>query len=171
VRNLQTEARFDSATGEGVTSAYDGFGRMVSSSIDLGGVTRTLAYRYDRNGTRTRISHPDGAVFEQSRDGAGRPVLLSGPAAGPLLFVNYTAHGAPGNAGRGNQDASYFTYDGLQRLVAASPNVTLSYDPLGRPHQVTGASGTTTFLYAGDALVAEYDDGGNLRNKTAGGAS
>ncbi len=28
LRNLQLQARFDSAAGEGVTNAYDGFGRL-----------------------------------------------------------------------------------------------------------------------------------------------
>ena len=34
------------------------------------------------------------------------------------------------------------------------------YDPLGRLFQVSGASGTTQFLYDGDALVAEYNGAG-----------
>ena len=33
LRNLQLFARFDSASGEGVTNTYDGFGRQTSSSI------------------------------------------------------------------------------------------------------------------------------------------
>ncbi len=193
-------------------------------------------------------------MFEQSFDALGRPVFLSGPVAGALLYVNYAAHGAPGNVSRGNQDASYLSYDAIQRLsavmddhagttndvtfyysrnpagqlasltrtndayawtghyavsrpytanglnqytaagppggqitfaydlngnltsdgsrtytydienrlVGASPGVTLSYDPLGRLQQVTGTSGTTTFLYDGDALVAEYDAAGAM---------
>ena len=42
--------------------------------------------------------------------------------------------------------------------------MTLAYDPLGRLFQVTGGSGTTTFLYDGDALVAEYSGGTLLRS-------
>ena len=37
-------ARFDSASGEGVTTAYDGFGRLRTSSTNMGGTTRTLSY-------------------------------------------------------------------------------------------------------------------------------
>lgn len=38
----------------------------------------------------------------------------------------------------------------------------MRYDPLGRLYETVGASGTTRFLYDGDALVGEYDGGGNL---------
>ena len=41
-------------------------------------------------------------------------------------------------------------------------NVSLTYDPLGRLWQVSGNSGTKRFLYDGDALVAEYDQWGNM---------
>ncbi len=42
LRNLQTYARFDSASGEGVASAYDGFGRLTASSLTMDGATRVL---------------------------------------------------------------------------------------------------------------------------------
>ncbi|WAC23430.1 RHS repeat domain-containing protein [Blastomonas sp. SL216] len=57
------------------------------------------------------------------------------------------------------------TYDVENRLVSASGarNVNLAYDPLGRLWQVSGGpSGTRRFLYDGDALVAEYDQWGNM---------
>ncbi|HYG48876.1 MAG TPA: hypothetical protein VD846_13165, partial [Allosphingosinicella sp.] len=46
-RGLQTKARFDSLAGEGVTNAYDGFGRLVSSSSDMGGTARTVGNLHD----------------------------------------------------------------------------------------------------------------------------
>jgi RHS repeat-associated protein len=70
--------------------------------------------------------------------------------------------------------ATAFTYDVENRLVAASGarNAALRYDPLGRLYEVAGASGTTRFLYDGDALVAEYDAAGARQNLYvhAGGA-
>jgi RHS repeat-associated protein len=54
-----------------------------------------------------------------------------------------------------------FVYDVENRLVGGPGGVTLTYDPLGRLFQVSGgASGTTQFLYDGDALVAEYNAAG-----------
>jgi RHS repeat-associated protein len=253
LRGLQTRARFDDLlTGEGVTNGYDGFGRLVSSSTSMGGTTRTLAYQYESNGTRTRITHPDGTWFVYTYDGLGRPTYLS-TATSWALNQNYFDHGAPWITTRVNGTWSGWFYDGVQRpsalgfypvtsthgaafgygrnaagqltsvsrdnvgyawtahyavnrpyatnglnqytntggpafsydangnltndgvrsfsydienrLTSASPNVTLSYDPLGRLYQVTGSSGTTTFLYDGDALVAEYNAAGAVAER------
>jgi YD repeat-containing protein len=68
LRDLQLSARFDSQSGEGIANAYDGFGRLTSTSTDMGGITRTLRYRYDPAGNRTRIAYPDAA------DPAGRSI-------------------------------------------------------------------------------------------------
>jgi len=47
LRNAQLSARFDSQAGEGITNQYDEFGRLVSTSINMGGTARTLSYQYD----------------------------------------------------------------------------------------------------------------------------
>ena len=59
--------------------------------------------------------------------------------------------------------AATYGYDVENRLVGdVGADATLAYDPLGRLFQVVGRpSGTTRFLYDGDALVAEYDGAGN----------
>jgi YD repeat-containing protein len=102
LRNLQTAARFDSQSGEGITSAYDGFGRMVSSSTNMGGVTRALAYVYDANANRTRITHPDGPWFDLLHDGLNRPIYLAMTSSFGLAFTSYTAQGLPNASSRGN---------------------------------------------------------------------
>jgi RHS repeat-associated protein len=116
LRNLQTSARFTSQSGEGITNAYDGFGRMVSSSTNMGGATRTLTYQYDRNGNRTRITHPDGPWFDLTYDGLNRPYFLSVTGSFGLMFTSYTAHGLPNATSRGNDSLSPYDYDGIQRL-------------------------------------------------------
>ncbi len=58
--------------------------------------------------------------------------------------------------------ATTYVYDAENRLVSASggANVAMAYDPLGRLWRTSSAGyGTTQFLYDGDALVAEYDEG------------
>jgi len=251
LRNLQTFARFDSASGEGITNVYNGFGRLTSSSTNMGGVTRTLGHFYDPNGNRTYLIHPDGNYFQTWYDGGDRAFFNMANGAGGFgyLHVFFNNHGGPSWVGRGNGNATNLTYDGLQRvatmghdyvsgdvnwtyarspagqlgsiardndtyawaghvnvgrnyttnglnqytaagpatftydangnltadgtrtflydvenrMVGASGGVALSYDPLGRLYQVTGSSGTTTFLYDGDALVAEYNGATLLR--------
>jgi YD repeat-containing protein len=64
VRGDQIFARFDSPAGaDGVTNAFDGFGRLVSSAVSMDGVSRSLAYQYDGDGNRVRVTHPDGTFF------------------------------------------------------------------------------------------------------------
>ena len=49
------------------------------------------------------------------------------------------------------------------QVSGGATTATLTYDPLGRLYETSGAAGgasTTRFLYDGDALVAEYNDGG-----------
>jgi RHS repeat-associated protein len=256
LRNAPLYARFDSATGEGITNAYDGFGRLASSSTNLSGVTRTLSYTYDAAGNRLTLTHPDGTWFGAYYDARGRQNYLHANNVLGMIAMYFAPHGGvsavgrPGIAtwlgydavqrpatlahtaytpaatdvafsytrnpagqiatiGRDNDAFAWtghyavnrpYTTDGLNqytqagpaaftydangnlrtspgpianevltysydienRLVGrtsngASPTASLLYDPLGRLWRVTGASGTTTFLYDGDALVAEYD--------------
>lgn len=65
-----------------------------------------------------------------------------------------------------------YAYDVENRLLSASgaTNATLSWDPMGRLFQTTGAA-TTRFLYDGDELVGEYDGSGNLLRRYVHGSS
>ncbi len=116
LHGLQTAARFDSLSGEGVTSAYDGFSRLLSTTTSMGGTARTLAYAYDRDGNRTRITHPDGIWFETSYDGLDRAVWLRENGTVGRTAMNYYPDGTPYALGRINDQNSYWNYDGVQRL-------------------------------------------------------
>jgi YD repeat-containing protein len=75
LRGLQIRARFDDLlSGEGVTNAYDGLGRLVSASTSMGGTTRTLAYQYDANGSRTllRLRSSQAEAVRSVQLGLGR---------------------------------------------------------------------------------------------------
>ena len=85
LRGLQLSATFDSTSGEGLTSTYDGFGRMTVAEIDLGSVTRTLGAGYNKNGTRTSLTHPDAQVVSYNRDGLDR--LYYAAIGGVNLFT------------------------------------------------------------------------------------
>jgi YD repeat-containing protein len=63
LRGLQTEARFGSPAGAGVSNTYDAAGRLTASTSTMGGVSRTVSNRYDADGERIRIDHPGGAFF------------------------------------------------------------------------------------------------------------
>jgi hypothetical protein len=46
-----------------VGNRYDGFGRLIETSTNMGGFLRTLAHQYDREGRRTETTFPDGRKF------------------------------------------------------------------------------------------------------------
>ena len=74
LRGLQTSANF-SAIGGGVTNAYDGFGRLASTTTHIGGSVRTVSHLYDREGREVETTFPDGKKFWTARDGLGRMKL------------------------------------------------------------------------------------------------
>ena len=262
LRGLQLSARFDSQSGEGVTNGYDGFGRLVSSTTDMDGTSRTLSYQYDADGNRTRITHPDGQAFNAIYDPLDRMTELHesndwrisyffepfgglyqasrsnlthsytnydaiqrlhtsehyfpGPASAAdvasIFSLNpasqlagesrdndayawgghyavdraYTTNGlnqysAAGSASFGydangnltSDGANTYVYDVENRMVSVSGarNAGLRYDPLGRLYEISSASGTTRFLYDGDALVAEYDSSGMMTARYVHGSN
>lgn len=91
---------------------------------------------------------------------------------------NYTANGlnqysasgsiTPTYDGRGNVEtaggSTYYVYNSENMLTSSWGQATLSYDPLQRLFQVSGAS-TTRMLYDGATLIAEYDSGNSLQRR------
>jgi RHS repeat-associated protein len=126
LRGLQSYARFDSASGEGLTSVYDGFGRLTSSALTMDGVMRTLANAFDKNGNRTELTWPNAAKTSYSYDGLDRmSVLYDGAIGSPVEMVTY---GYNSRGLRSSQVARYgplssFGYDPAGRLNALSHNV------------------------------------------------
>jgi YD repeat-containing protein len=110
LRGLQTKARFPS-TGEAVTTAYDGFGRIGSSTVTRGGFS--IAYRYDRDadGNRTAIWHPDTIGFGYDLDGLGRVRAIQ-VGGGTLIAIGYDAMGRRKSLIRGDGSATDYRYDG-----------------------------------------------------------
>jgi RHS repeat-associated protein len=76
LRGLQTKAAFDGLAGAGVANAYDAFGRLTASTLTMGGVSRTISHRYDRDGLDSELTFPDGSKFWTGRDGLGRATGL-----------------------------------------------------------------------------------------------
>jgi RHS repeat-associated protein len=246
-------------SGQGETNSFDGMGNLTSRTSRMFSVSRTLAYQYDIEGNRTRITHPDGLYFTYNRDGLNRMCTIGENAAAPAcsttdpaaaLVVHYSPEGrrlditraggsvtsvqtdnalrmlsftqdfvgstndltntfgynaasqitslaqsnnqynhteALNRTGvyipnglnqytqidgatvthdtKGNITADgagmTFTYDMENHLVATGGTAasTLTYDVLGRLAQASLSTGTTQFLYDGDALVGEYVSG------------
>lgn len=137
LRGLQTFARFGSTSGQGVTSAYDGFGRPTSSASNMGGVNRTVGHQYDADGDRTRVSHPDSNYFTYTYDGLNRlSGILENGGAG-IVSQSYYAMGSRSDQTRGGVATTY-GYDFVTRpsswtdnLAGTGPDVTttVTYNP------------------------------------------
>jgi RHS repeat-associated protein len=139
LRGLQLYARFDSATGEGITNTWDGLGRMTASNIVMSGVQGTFSHQYDLNGARTRLTHPDGQSVEYNRDGLGRIYTVVMNGSDQLLHPQYDALGRASALYRLNganwSSPTTFVYDGLSRLTS------LTHDPAGSGYDVTTGLG------------------------------
>ncbi|HEX8585235.1 MAG TPA: RHS repeat-associated core domain-containing protein [Allosphingosinicella sp.] len=187
LRGLQTYARFNSASGEGVTTAYDGLGRPVSSTTTMGGTSRMLSYQYDADGNRTRITHPDGRYFGASYDGLNRMNVINADGSMALFATTFDRLGRTSAYQRGGSATAY-TFDAISRpasmqstFSSGTANLTTSftYNPasqiatLGRNNDAyawTGrynvnrsyaVNGLNQYTSAGPAVFG-YDANGNL---------
>lgn len=139
LRGLQTYARFDSGatTSDGLTTSYDGFGRMTSSAIKMDGVARTLAYVYDKNGNRTQLTWPDNIKHSYSYDGLDRMTTLYEGALGST--VNLVSYSYNNRGLRATQNGRYSQY------------AAFGYDPAGRlnglGHNFLGSGNDVAFTY------------------------
>lgn len=188
LRGLQTAARFDSATGaDAVVNGYDGFGRMTSSTVSMGGVSRAVGQSYDANGNRIRVTHPDGTYFTYDYDGLDRLVTVKQNGVTQIASNAYDARGQRAAAARGGVLTSY-TYDDVSRLFTQADDLSgtaydysagFGYNPAGQitaynranDLYVYGAYTPATTAYAVNGLnqytlvgggALGYDSNGNL---------
>ncbi|HEX8124042.1 MAG TPA: hypothetical protein VF548_00500, partial [Allosphingosinicella sp.] len=167
LRGLQTGARFDGYSGEGVAKAYDGFGRNVSTTTSMGGVSRTVSHQYDRDGGDVEIAFPDGARFWTERDGLGRMVGGYSGALGDstvgMTGFGYNWAGHLYRFGRRWGSATNLEHDALGRVTSlgewfndpASPTLsTFAYNPAS---QVTSETRSND-AYAWTGSVAANRD-------------
>lgn len=138
-RGLQTYARFDSPSGEGVTTSYTGFADVASTTTAMGGSSRTLSFLYDTDGSRIRVTHTDGQFVNYHRDGLDRLYYADLNGTTQLFYPPYDS------AGRVSV---------LYRLIGGAwgAQTSYSFDPISRLAAMTHAIGnggavTTAFGY------------------------
>ncbi|MGF7152239.1 RHS repeat-associated protein [Sphingomonas zeicaulis] len=177
LRGLQIWARFDSATGEGVTNGYDGFGRQTSTRLDMDGVSRELTFRFDADGNRTRITWPDAKLATYTYDGLDR--LTSVLRSGTVAVANYgynnrllreTFNGGV-NTSYGYDDAGRLT--GLSNdpagAVGYDNDYGFSYNPAGQITQLTKSN--NAFVYSGHYAVNRAYTTNGLNQYTGAGTT
>jgi len=135
--------RFASFSGSGVSYAYDGLGR-VSSTTDMN--NRTVSYSYNLASARTQLKYPDQMAVGYTVDALNR----------------LTAAGWNANSGLISQ-----TYDSLGRLTAQTKpggSTSWGYDNLGRLTSVTNDLNGTTYDIG---WTFAYNSAGQLYTSTA----
>lgn len=114
IRGLQLYARFASISGVGITNSYDGFGRLTSSSNNMGGTTRTNSHQYDAAGNRTRTTWPDSVYAGYHYEGRGLLDTVGINAVSGLLGRTYNDQAQLAQSTSGS--ITYYTYDTMGRL-------------------------------------------------------
>ena len=173
VRGLQTAARFDSGTGgDAVLSGYDGFGRLLSSTTAMSGTSRTLTYEYSADGSRTKVTHPDGQLFVYAYDPVGRLTDVFDPLGDGVNQWGYNAAGRRTFSFGGGQA---YGYDGLGRMtsltsVLSAPNTeTFAYNPAS---QMTEAKrSNAAYIWPGAVSVDRSYTVNGLNQYTAAGGT
>lgn len=180
--------RFASASGSGVSYAYDGLGR-VSSTTDING--RTLLFNYLTNSQRNSMTFPDGQgqYYYYTNTGA---LNWTGIAGGSVAYVpTHDSLGRVVAVGRPNSTGTSYSYDGLSRLASMTNNfagtandITWSFNARNAAGQITNWNASTAVYdyveaatvtdnrtYDGlnrDASIAAvtggYDAAGNMAN-------
>lgn len=140
--------------GRAAQYTYDPLGRL-SSAVTIGSTGYPqwgLSESYDRYGNRLTQTVTAGSApgVSLSFTANNRPSGYTYDASGNLIVEPLSP---PNN----------YTYDNENRLVGFSGNggnATYSYDDNGQRVQKAISGGTTTqYVYAGDRVVAEYDNG------------
>ena len=116
-------------------SAYDPLGRVTGSNRVTGSLTYNFGYTYNRAGSLTQESYPDGAQYLTQYDGANRITATGGPY--PLSTVSHIAY-APHGAIQ-----SYTLGNGVQRIFA--------YNARLQPEEITDVDTVHGYRCGGQA--------------------
>lgn len=152
------------------TFAYDDAGRIVSESVNLGILNRTIGYSYYKNGELKTVTKPDGSVYQYQYDAAGRVTDLIFPDNTRIQANSYQWE-APTQITYPGGTQAQLNVDGLLQLTgltvadgAANPLLQHSYT-----YDATGniTSQSTNF----DELQYDYDDITRLTSATGSESS
>lgn len=168
VRGHQLAARFDSTSGsDAATSVFDGFGRLTSSTVSMGGVSRTVEQGYDADGNRTSVTHPDTNYFSYDYDGLDRLITVKQNGATQVASMNYTAQGTPYQTARGAVLTTY-SFDSVMRPsglgddlsgTTADVSATFGYNPANQIIAQTRTNDSYGFAAYSTATTAYVANG------------
>ena len=111
--NVKSEV---SASGRRQRYTYDVFGRVLTATDPLNGIT---SFTYDRNGRLLSVADPRGNTTSYLYDGFGQLWRQVSPDSGVMSF-QYDAAGRVTSVTKASGGAITYAYDGLGRLLTRS---------------------------------------------------
>jgi RHS repeat-associated protein len=150
IRGLQTKATFDSTTGEGVTNAYDRYGRMTTATEAMDGKSWSLDSYYDVGSNRVNLFHRwNNAMFTYTYSSGGQFNQLKDPYGNVLVDFDYNAKNELVTATRiSSAPDQSFGYDLIGRLETSSWG---GSDPVSWTYTRNPASQIKTEIQSNDA--------------------
>jgi RHS repeat-associated protein len=159
--NLGRRTQITRGNGTTTSYSYEAVSRLVSLVQNLAGTAsdQTVQLNYNPAGQIASTVRSNDAYAYPGHVNVNRNYAANG-------LNQYTQSGAvvPTYDSRGNLTqggGATFAYNANNMLTSATGGVTLSYDPVQRLYQTTGAT-ITRLAYDGDGLIAEYDGSNNL---------
>lgn len=175
---LMTGARFDSAAGEGLTTAYDGFGRISSTTVNLDGISRSLPNVYDKNGNRTRVTYPGSQYVDYTYDGLNRPLAVT-VSAWSRTYAYNSAGNLITDLISSTRGTTTFGRDSIGRLNSLGVNVagttsdhtiSLTYSPASQIAQEARSNDAYAFTSRANVSRSYTANGLNQYSAVAGTA-
>jgi RHS repeat-associated protein len=179
-------ARFNSASGAGVTQTFDALGRLTSESEAAG----TVSYQYDLDGHRTQIAWPDASpnslYVNYVPDLLGRTIQIeeNGATSGVGLLASYVydAYGNRKQIARagGAGSSTTATFDKIDRISTLTQNFTgsandvefeRSYSYDAAPQVVGETVTNSAYLSLASASNATYGINGLNQYASVAGAA
>jgi RHS repeat-associated protein len=140
--------------------AYDAASRLSTHSHDLAGTAQdqTWTFAYNAAG-QVKARTASNSLYEWSGAQASKSYTANGLNQYATAGGTAISYGLRGNLASAGSVG--YGYDPLSNLTSTSTGAALAYEPTGRLWSVA-SGGTTTFLYSGSDLVAEYNGVGTL---------
>jgi RHS repeat-associated protein len=168
--------------GAGISNGFNGFGELVTSTSTASSGSLQLAYQYDADGNRTRVTWPDGTYVQYTFDGLDRmdQVRENGATTGAGLLADYSynALNLRTQLARGNNTVTAFNYDGGARLSVLSQDMAstsgdlsfgFSYNNAGQVTQRTVSN--DSYSYFSMTQAQSYTRDGLNRYTNVGGVA
>jgi RHS repeat-associated protein len=178
LRGLQTQAKFVSLSGLGVTHQWDKAGRLTSTTDSSSGAPRNLVYGYDPASNRNLITHPDAAnYFTYEYDSLNRVRFIREKAAAAIATFVYDNDGRRDSLARSGITTSY-DYDPASRLQAlghvfpeTASNVIMTYTYNHADQVLTRTISNDAYIYNEPANANDAYARNGLNQYTAVGSS